>query len=156
MTQLIKLVSMRFPHRKVGSIQILRDATGYMLKKATDIVDTLEQISKSTRPSPSLVAIEVRDMDRSEWSNFASWFEYNDGPQPTPIILKVEESKHLAILLHTKLCRNNHADGCSWMYHKTSDPLTWLDTPFLTYLVKANKMLVWVNFQIAQKIVEAL
>lgn len=156
MTQLIKLVAMRQPDRKVGSIKVLRDATGYMLKKATDIVDTLEQIRKSTRPSPSLVAVEVRHMDNSEWSNFAGWFEYIDGFQPTSTVLKLEESKHLAILLHTKLCRNNHADGCSWMYHKTGDPETWKDTPFLTYLVKANRMLVWVNFQIAQKIVDAL
>jgi len=153
MLQTVKLTKLRQSERPIGAIKVLRDATGYMLRESKNIVDRLREVN------PNSVLIEIRgDYNQVDWINFARFFDYELIPlgRTGPIPPGLPDPQHLAILLHDKLCRHNHVEGCSWDYVKLGEKDTWNDTPHLTYLVKANQMLVWVNFEIAKKIVETL
>lgn len=57
----------------------------------------------------------------------------------------------LAILLHSKLCRGNHTDGCSWNYETS-----WNDFAKATYLAKAKSILAQVTYDMAVKIINLL
>jgi hypothetical protein len=89
---IIKLLQLRLPHRKMRSIQVLRNATGYNIMKSRDIVNTLEQIRKSHNPNPNSVVVEVLGMTQDEWVEFSKWFEFGSTnkkskKKPTPLQL---------------------------------------------------------------------
>lgn len=46
----------------------------------------------------------------------------------------------VAILMHEKLCRHNHTDGCGWYYRKDNDECAWTDRSYERdlYLKKAR------------------
>lgn len=46
-----------------------------------------------------------------------------------------EDEAKLAELMHQKMCHDNHADGCSWLYEKS-----WADTMHNNYIMKIRKM----------------
>ena len=60
--------------------------------------------------------------------------------------LDITENKHkeltstqkLAIVLHNKLCKWNHTDGCGWYYHMKDGLPTWADHSQQEYLKKAT------------------
>lgn len=48
----------------------------------------------------------------------------------------------LAEYIHSKACRQNHADGCGWFYElERSNTKGWLGSEHLAYLHKANKLM---------------
>lgn len=47
-------------------------------------------------------------------------------------------TQKLAIMLHNKLCKWNHTDGCGWYYHVKDGLPTWEDYSQQEYLRKAT------------------
>jgi len=63
----------------------------------------------------------------------------------------LDEPKQLATLLHEKLCRWNHTDGCAWEYDEDWerwDRKVWLD--------KALTLLNLVDFEDAMKVIKII
>lgn len=58
-----------------------------------------------------------------------------------------KELKNLAIYLHDKYCRWNHADGCSWHYaiDRETGNHDWSDYAHKEYLDKARDLVDWMN-----------
>lgn len=54
---------------------------------------------------------------------------------------KLSESQELAILLHEKLCRSNHIDGCSWYYEFNGNEHKWEGYEHKRWLEKADELL---------------
>lgn len=50
-------------------------------------------------------------------------------------------AKNLAILLHDKLCRWNHTDGCGWHYDVNKGIHNWNGHDHKEYLLKAELVL---------------
>lgn len=48
---------------------------------------------------------------------------------------------HLAILLHDRLCKWNHTDGCSWHYFVKDGVHDWSEHSHAQYLRKANQVM---------------
>lgn len=71
-----------------------------------------------------------------------------------------ETSTHkIARLLHSKLCRSNHEDQCSWYYEIIHYGLSdnWLDWTHSKYLEKAQRLeAVGFTFEDVNKFFEAL
>lgn len=65
---------------------------------------------------------------------------------------RLSEDKKLAELIHTKLCRYNHVDGCGWHYESWKQPLG----ARTEYLKKAQNILKLSKFKEAVKIIEQL
>ncbi len=66
--------------------------------------------------------------------------------------LSCSPSKQLATLLHKKLCRWNHTDGCAWFYEEDN----WESFSHKEYLNMANKMLKIADFELCVKMVNIL
>jgi hypothetical protein len=64
------------------------------------------------------------------------------------------DERELAELLHSKLCRSNHADQCDWMYRKWEDEQ--IGYARKQRLEQARRLLSVVNFKIARQVVTAL
>ena len=60
--------------------------------------------------------------------------------------------ERLAELLHEKICKYNHMDGCSWYYS------SWIDPNYerLGWLNKSKDFLKIVDFETATKILDIL
>ncbi len=58
---------------------------------------------------------------------------------------KLAPKYKLARMLHEKLCRYNHTDGCSWFYFVKGAEDDWTDYSHATYLAKAVRMLAAAN-----------
>tara|TARA_R110000851_G_scaffold273073_2_gene425760 strand:+ start:766 stop:1038 length:273 start_codon:yes stop_codon:yes gene_type:complete len=65
---------------------------------------------------------------------------------------KLPEEYRLATLIHSKLCRFNHTDGCSWQYE------TWDNFKYgrQSWVDKAKKILVKVDFETASKVISLM
>ncbi len=51
-------------------------------------------------------------------------------------------AQRLAISLHSKMCRHNHTDGCSWFYHMKNDIPDWHAHSQKNYILKAQRLLL--------------
>lgn len=60
-------------------------------------------------------------------------------------------NKQLAIMLHTKLCHDNHTDRCSFYYEIKGIEDDWTAYTHKTYLEKADNMLLGVKQQVPDK-----
>ena len=73
----------------------------------------------------------------------------------------LQDNEKLAILLHSKMCRFNHIDGCGWFYQMKNGIPTWKEYSQEEYLKKANKIIFEaktqnINFKSLYFICEAL
>ena len=64
----------------------------------------------------------------------------------------MNDNERLAEILHSKLCRSNHTDGCGWYYE------SWENVGYARkqYLDKANGILAKTNFKTAKIIINEL
>jgi hypothetical protein len=54
----------------------------------------------------------------------------------------ISREEELAIALHSKLCRLNHKNGCSWAYEKSKGQHDWVTGEVhKRYLSKAQKII---------------
>lgn len=58
----------------------------------------------------------------------------------------------LADILHTKMCRQNHTDGCGWFYE------SWerIGSSRKSYIEKAKNILTNVEYETAKKVINLL
>jgi uncharacterized Fe-S cluster-containing MiaB family protein len=62
------------------------------------------------------------------------------------------ENQRLADIIHDKLCRWNHTDGCGYFYESWNQP----GASRSEYLQKANRILKVTDFETAKRIIELL
>jgi len=70
--------------------------------------------------------------------------------------LLLTEPQQLAIYIHTKKCKANHTDGCSWYYDIKDLEHDWTSYTHKEYLKKAIGVLDILDFETAKKVVDQL